>query len=105
MQRDHGEAMAEMEEGRDALRPAMATTALRRLLRCLLRASAEAREKAGNEMWHRGLSVACWGFNCRAQARRGLAGQAVGDVRRHTVVKSCCRSGTVARLKSDSVSK
>ena len=47
---DHGEAMAEMEEGRGALRPAMATAALRRLLCCLLRASAEAREKAGNRM-------------------------------------------------------
>ena len=47
---DHGEAMVEMEEGRGALRPAMATAALRRLLLCLLRASAEAREKAGNRM-------------------------------------------------------
>ena len=35
-----------------------------------------------------GLSVACWGFNCRAQARRGLADQAVGDARRHVAVKS-----------------
>ena len=42
--------MAEMEEGRGALRSAMATVALRRLLRCLLWASAEAREKAGNRM-------------------------------------------------------
>ena len=39
-----------------------------------------------------GLSVACWGFNCRAQARRGLAGQAVGDARRHAAVKFCNRS-------------
>ena len=42
--------MAEMEEGRGALRSAMAMVALRRLLRCLLWASAEAREKAGNRM-------------------------------------------------------
>ena len=39
-----------------------------------------------------GLSVACWGFKCRAQARRGLAGQAVGDARRHVVVRFCNRS-------------
>ena len=50
MRWDHGEAMAEMEEGHGALWPVMATAALRRLLRCLLRASAEAREKAGNRM-------------------------------------------------------
>ena len=87
MRWDHGEAMAEMEEGCGALRPAMATTVVRRLLRCLLWASAEAREKAGNEMWHMGLSVACWGFNCRAQAQHGLAGQAIGDAQRHAVLE------------------
>ena len=50
MRWNHGEAVAEMEEGRGALWSAMATVALRRLLRCLLRASVEAREKAGNRM-------------------------------------------------------
>jgi len=56
---NHGEAMAEMEEGRGVLRPAMAMAALWRLLRCLLQASAEAREKAGNRMRAREGAVEC----------------------------------------------
>jgi len=63
---DHGEAMAEMEEGRGALRSAMATTALRRLS-CLLRASAEAREKAGNRMRAREGAVECGASNAVLQ--------------------------------------
>ena len=81
MRWDHGEAMAEMEEGRGALQPAMATAALRRLLRCLLRASAEAREKAGNANGALGFTGERWGLMWRTTARRGLAGQDVGDVR------------------------
>jgi len=70
-----------MEEGRSALRPAMATAALRRLLRCLLRASAEAREKAGNANGALGFTGERWGLMWRTTARRGLASQDVGDAR------------------------
>ena len=56
---DHGEAMAEMEEGRGALRPAMAMAALRRPLRYLLRVSAEARQRVGDRMRAWGVSGEC----------------------------------------------
>ena len=64
---DHGEAMAEIEEGRGALRLAMATTALRRMLRCLLWASAEARKKAGNRMRAREGAGKCGACNAMLQ--------------------------------------
>ena len=67
MQWDHGEAIAEMEEGRSVLRPAMATAALRRLLRCLLRTSVEAREKARNRMRAREGAGECRACNAVLQ--------------------------------------
>jgi len=57
------------------------------LRRCLLRASAEAREKAGNANGALGFTGERWGLMWRTTARRGLAGQRNGDARRHAASK------------------
>ena len=49
---------------------------------------AEEAKEARRKMWRWwGLTDVRGGFNCRAQARRGLAGQAVSDAWRHAAVK------------------
>ena len=48
-----------------------------------------------------GLSVACWGFKCQAQARRGLAGQGSADARPSTRRRASETVGTVAPIQFD----
>ena len=57
------------------------------LLLCLLRASAEAKEKQKTKCDAGRLTGACWGLMWRTTARRGLAGQRNGDARRHAASK------------------